>query len=104
MHNKNSFLKDAIDTFQCVRAKLVMFCVNIMSDGVQGAFVLLSVVLTLFYVDGFGHCCAQKHRLFNVLTVCFVDWCGVGANPGHNTGLETTCRNACLVGTQNTSL
>ena len=43
---RTSLMGAAIDTFQCVGARFVMFCANIISDGLQSAFVLLCFVLT----------------------------------------------------------
>ena len=59
-HNKNSFLGVAIDIFQCVHARFVMFCGNVISHGVQSIFCVVECCVELFYVDVFGHCCASR--------------------------------------------
>ena len=64
----------------------VMFCVNIISDGLQCVFVLLVVVLIFCSVYGFGHCCTSKEgikiRLCCALPhMCYVvDGCCVGTD------------------------
>ena len=46
-----------------VRVRFVMFCGNVISHGLRSIFCVLVCCFELFYVDGFGHCCAHKHRL-----------------------------------------
>ena len=57
------------DTFQYLSVRFVMFCVNIVSDGVQCVLVCC-VLFSHVFVHGFGHCCASKSAL--MLTVCLL--------------------------------
>ena len=50
-------------------------------------FCVFVCCFEMFYVDGFGHCCAQKHRLLVYFFFVLFDLFGVGNNLGHNTGL-----------------
>ena len=95
------------DTFQCVSPRLVVICVNIISDGVQRVSALLGVVLTFVR--------QWVWSLFRVAEIifsdglfphdfCFVNWCCGGTNSGLNTGFQSIFHAAALVGAQNTLL
>ena len=63
-HYKNSFLEQAIDTFQCVWVQGWSCSVSTSCQTAYKVFVCSFLCcFDVFYVDGCGYCCAQKHRL-----------------------------------------
>ena len=76
-HNKNSFLGVASDIFQCVRARFVKFCGNVISHGLQSIFCVVECCVDIFCVDGFGHFYASKRKNIDGLCTHFF-FCLIG--------------------------